>query len=137
MRTGVPSSSTKRSRGAAGQPSASPPSGFSGLDRIRAVRRLRRRRHHPRERRLVPEAARPVDGAEQAHQDRERADGLEAVRMRGEPAHRVERHRIAGDGLVLAAPRVGPRDRQLDLRVARGDAQLLREAVDRRRRDCR
>ena len=54
--------------------------------------------------------------------------------MRGEPAHRVERHRIAGDGLVLPAPRVRPRDRQFDLRVPRGDTQFLREAVNRGRR---
>jgi hypothetical protein len=82
----------------------------------------------------VAKAAGTIDRAEKAHQDRERADRLEAVRMRGEPAHRME-----GDGLPVtvscSAPRVGPRDRQLDLLVARGDAELLRESMDRRRRD--
>ena len=65
---------------------------------------------------------------------RERAHGVEAVRVRGEAAHRVEGDRVAGDRLVLVAPAVGPGDRQLDLLVARGDAHLVREAPDGRRR---
>ena len=45
-------------------------------------------------------------------------------------AHRVEGHRVAGDGVVLLAPAVGPGDRQLDALVARGDAHLVRQAAD-------
>ena len=85
-------------------PSASPPSGVFGLHGRGRVRRLGGRRDRARERRLVAEAAGPVDRAEQRHQDRERADRLEAVRMRGEPAHRVERDRIAGHGRRARTP---------------------------------
>ncbi len=102
----------------------------------RRVRRFRARRNRARKRRLVPKAAGPVDRAEDRHQDRQRADRLEPVAVRGQPAHRVERNRIAGDGVVLLAPGVGPGNRQLDLLVARGDAHLMRQAADGRGRDA-
>jgi hypothetical protein len=50
----------------------------------------------------------------------------------GESAHRVKRNGIPGDGLVLHAPAIGPRNRQLDLLVARRDAHLVREPAYRR-----
>ena len=40
------------------------------------------------------------------HQDRQRAYGLKAVGMRGEPAHRVERDRIAGDRFRARMPQL-------------------------------
>ena len=104
MRTGLPSSSTNRSSGSAGQPSAMPSSGVLGCTACGVVRRLGAGRNRARERRLVAEAAGPVDGAEQRHQDRQRADGVEAVGMRRQAAHGVEGHRVAGDGVVLLAP---------------------------------
>ena len=136
MLTGVPSGLTNRSSGTPGQPSARPASGVSGRTasgpdggfaeggtmRGKGVRW----RNPPG----------PVDRAEQRHEDRERPDRLESVRVRGEAAHRVERHRIAGHGRVLASPAIGPRDRQLDALVARGDAHLAREPSDRRRRNA-
>jgi hypothetical protein len=79
----------------------------------------------------VAEAAGPVDRAEHAHQDRQRADGLEAVGVRRQPAHRVKGHRVAGDRLVLVAPGVRPGDGQFDLLVPRGDAHFMGQAVDR------
>ncbi|MBV6477134.1 MAG: hypothetical protein MOGDAGHF_02816 [Rhodocyclaceae bacterium] len=52
--------------------------------------------------------------------------------MRRQAAHGVEGHRVAGDGVVVLAPGIGPRDGQLDLLVACGDAHLVGEALDRR-----
>ncbi len=137
MRTGLPSSSTNRSSGSAGQPSAMPSSGVFGLHRLRVVRRAGAGRDRARERHLVAEAAGTVDGAEQRHQDGQRTDGLEAVGMRRQAAHGVEGHRIAGDGFVFLAPGIGPGDRQFDALVARGDAHFVGQAADGRRRGCR
>ena len=78
----------------------------------------------------MAEAAGSVDGAEQRHQNRQRAYRLEAVGMRRQTAHRMEGHRIAGDAVVFLAPRVGPGDRQFDLLVARRDAHLVGETAD-------
>jgi hypothetical protein len=50
--------------------------------------------------------------------------------VRRQAAHRVEGHRIAADGVVLATPGVGPGDGQLDALVARGDAHLVRQPAD-------
>ena len=94
MRRGVPSASTSRSSGPVGKPSGGPaastpgatwpglPAGFGGGDRLR-------------ERRLVAEAARAIDPAEQHLQQVQRAAGLEAVGMGRDAAHRVHRHRAA------------------------------------------
>ncbi|KGD38802.1 hypothetical protein DO70_6472 [Burkholderia pseudomallei] len=57
--------------------------------------------------------------------------------MRGEPAHRMECNRVAGDGIVRLAPRVGPADRQRDLVIARDVRHLMREPADRRGRNAR
>ena len=81
---------------------------LAGLHRLLVVGRARAGRHRARERRLVAEAARAIDGAQQRHEDRERADGMEAVGVRREPAHRVERDRPAGHARVLHAPGIGP-----------------------------
>ena len=85
----------------------------------------------------MQEAAGAVDGAQQRHEDRERAHRVEAVGVRREPAHRVEGDRAAGDARVLRAPAVGPGDGQLERLVAGGRAHLAREAADGRRRECR
>ena len=53
--------------------------------------------------------------------------------MRCQPAHGVEGHRVAGDGVVLLPPGIGPGDRQFDPLVARGDAHFVRKAADTRR----
>ena len=106
------------------------------LHTVGAVRRLRTWRDRARKRRLVTKAAGAVDRAEYRHQHAERADRLEAVRVRGEATHRMECDRAAADRLVLPAPDVGPLDRQLDLLVARGDTHLVREAFDRLDRDA-
>jgi hypothetical protein len=135
MRTGEPSSLTKRSSGSPASPAPCRPAAV-GLHRARVVGRARAGRDGPRERRLVAEPAGPVDGAQQRHQDRQRTDGLEAVAVRRQAAHRVEGHRIAGDGVVLICPSVGPGDRQLDLLVARRDAHLVRQAADGLGRDA-
>ncbi len=103
------------------------------LDGLGALGRPGVGRHGARIGRLVPEAAGPVDGAQQRHQDGQRADGLEAVAVRRQATHRVEGDRVAGHALVLAAPPVGPGDGQLDGLVARGHAHLVRQAADRRR----
>ncbi len=106
-----------------------------GLDVLGAGGGLGAGRNRARERRLVAEAAGPVDGAENAHQDGHGANGLEAVGVRGQTAHGVESHRVAGHRLVIVAPGVGPGDRQLDLLVARGDAHFVRQALDGCHRD--
>ncbi len=106
------------------------------LHRIGVVGRFGGGRDRARERRLVAKAAGAVDGAQQRHQDRQRANGLEAVAVRSQAAHRMEGHRVAGDGVVLLAPAVGPGDRQLDLLVARGHAHLVRQAPDGLGRDA-
>ena len=51
---------------------------------------------------------RRVDGAQHAHQHRQRAHGLKAVGMRGQPAHGMEGHRspVVVDAVF---PGVGPR----------------------------
>ena len=67
-----------------------------------------------RVRRLVAKAAGRVDRAEHAHQHGERAHRLEAVRVRRQAAHRVERDRPRLRRRVLLAPGVGPGDRQLE-----------------------
>ena len=59
-------------------------------------------------RRLVAEAARRVDRAEQHLQEMQRAARVKAVRMRRDAAHRVHRDRAADHLRVLAAVRVGP-----------------------------
>ena len=104
---------------------------------VRTRGRLRRRRNGARKRRLVAKPARSIDRAQQTHQDRERTHRMKAVRMGSEPAHGVKRHWIAGHGLMLVAPAVGPGDRQFDLLVARGDAHFVRESPDGGRRYAR
>ena len=100
-----------------------------GTHRLRPFRRLGHRRDRPRERRLVTKTAGPVDGAEQRHQNRQRTDGLKTIGMRSKAAHRMEGHRVAGDGFVFLAPGIGPGNRQFDFLVARGDAHFMREAA--------
>jgi len=101
------------------------------LDIVRTAWRLRRRRHRARIRRLVTEAAGPVDRAEQRHQHGERANRLKAVGMRGKSPHGVKSDGVPRDAFVLRAPRVRPRNRQRDLVVARRLRHLAREAADR------
>ncbi len=100
------------------------------LDRQRRVRRFCARRNGAREWCLVAETAGTVDGAEQRHQNRQRADGVETVGVRRQPAHGVKGHGVAGDGVVFLAPGVGPGNRQHHFLVARGDAHLIGQAVD-------
>ena len=83
-----------------------------------------------RERRLVAKAARPVDGAKQAHQDRQRANGMKTVRVRGQSAHGMKRHRVTRNSLVVLAPDIGPGDRQFDLLVAGGHAHFVGQPPD-------
>ena len=101
-----------------------------GFDRQRRIGRARARRNRARERSLVAEAAGSIDGAEQRHQNRQRAYRLETVGMRRQTAHGMKGHRIAGDAVVFLAPRVGPCDRQFDLLVACRDAHFIGEAAD-------
>ena len=63
------------------------------------------RRHRFRERRLVAEAARRVDRAQQHLQHVQRAAGVEAVAVRADAAHRVHRHRPADHRVVSCGPR--------------------------------
>ncbi len=83
----------------------------------------------------MTKAAGAVNRAEQRHQHRKRADRLEAVGVRGQSAHRMKGHRIAGDRVVRFAPGVGPWDRQRDPVVAAGLDHFAREAANRVRRD--
>ncbi len=106
------------------------------LHGLGSFRWARIRWHRARVRRLVTKAAGAIDRSQQRHQDRQRADGVKAVRMRGQPAHCMKGHRIALDRVMPLAPAVGPGDRQLDLLVARGDAHLVRQAADRAGRDA-
>ena len=107
-----------------------------GLDGLRPLGRTGVGRHGARVGRLVPEAARAVDGAQQRHQDGQRADRLKAVGVRRQAAHGVKGHRVAGDRIVALAPAVGPGDGQLDLLVTRGDAHLVGQAADGGRRNA-
>ena len=84
------------------------------FDVVPRFRRLHIRRNRARKRRLVTEPAGPIDRPQQRHQDRERANRMEAVRMRGKSAHGMERDRVAGRRWMMIAPRIGPRNRQLD-----------------------
>ena len=107
-----------------------------GSYRQRRVRRLGARWNRAREWSLVAKAARSVDGAEQGHQNGQRAGRVKAVGMGGQTAHSVEGDRISGHAVVLLAPTVGPRDRQLNLLVACGDAHLMCQATNRLGRDA-
>ena len=69
------------------------------------VRRQLVRRDGLRVRRAGAEIAGAVERAEQHLDQVQRAARLEAVRMRGDPAHRVHRDRAADDLVVRAAPR--------------------------------
>jgi len=102
-----------------------------GLHVVGTVRRFRRRRHRARIRRLVPEAPRPVDRAEQRHQHGQCAYRLKAVRVRSEPPHCVKGDGRARHGLVRFAPRVGPSDRQRDLVIARDVGHFACKTADR------
>ncbi len=51
--------------------------------------------------------------------------------MRGKTAHRVECDRVAGNRFVLAAPGIGPGNRQLDLLITRGNPHFVRQTPDR------
>jgi hypothetical protein len=60
----------------------------------------------------------------------QRADGLEAVAVRRQAAHRVEGDRVAGHALVLA-PQESVQAIGSSMRlVARGDAHLVRQPAD-------
>ena len=137
MRTGAPSSSTNRSSGAPGQPSASPASGVFGCTRLRArsaswpaggmARGNGALWRKPPGRSMVPS----------------RLIRMASARIVWKPFECAARPRMAWNATGLpvtvscsVAPAVGPGDRQLDLLVARGDAHLVREAPDGRRRDA-
>ena len=130
MRSGLPSSSISRS------------SGPCGIAERRALQR-RVRRDWPAGpfsgsaasasagiRRLVAEAARALDRAEQHLQHMQHPAGLEAVGVGRDAAHGVHRHRAA-DGLVVAASGgVGPRRSSVD-RSARTRRAPARAAMRR------
>ncbi len=50
--------------------------------------------------------------------------------MGGQTAHGMESHGTSGDGVVILSPAIGPRDRQLDLLVARHHAHFMGDAAD-------
>ena len=74
------------------------------FDVLRAARRFGDGGNGTRKRRLVPKTPRPVDRAEQAHQDGQGAHGLKTVGVRRQTAHRMESDRVAGHRLVLDTP---------------------------------
>ena len=81
---------------------------LAGLDVGRAAGRLYAGRRWPRKGRLVAEAARRIDGAQQHLQDVDGAAGMEAVGMGRDAAHGMHRDRST-DHLVVAPPGpVGP-----------------------------
>ncbi len=106
------------------------------LDVLGTPRGLGAGRNGAWERGLVAKTAGAVDGAQDGHQDRHRADGVKAVGVGRQTAHGVEGHRVAGDGLVLVAPGVGPGDGQLDLLVAGGDAHFVGQPANGCRRNA-
>ena len=120
-------SSTSRSSGPCTKPSGSASSVPSSRARLAGPVR---RRDRLRIRRLVAERTRRIDRAEQQLQQVQRAAGVEAVAVRADAAHRVHRHRPADHLRVLAAPGVGPRDRQHELAVERRLGQFARDAAD-------
>ena len=117
MRWGLPFSSSSRSLGAAreaqvraiqrGSGTAVAVRGGVGLNRFGVGR-------------FEAEAAGHLDGAQEDLQHMQRAAGLEAVRVRRHPAHRVHRHRAAGHLGVCLTAEVGPFDIQLK-RLVKGD----------------
>ena len=78
----------------------------------------------------MTKAPRTIDGTKQRHQNRQGANGVEAVGMRRQAAHGMESDRIAGDRFVLSPPTIGPRDWQLDLLIAGGDSHFIGEAAN-------
>ena len=105
-----------------------------GVERAVVLARLARavgRRNRPRERRLVAERTGRIDRAQQQLQHVQRAAGVEAVAVRADAAHRMHRHRPPGHRGVLAAPAVGPRDRQLSLlsKAAAASSRAMRRMV--------
>ena len=95
------------------------------------------RRRGLRERRLVAEAARAIDRAQQHLQQMDGAAGLEAVGMRADAAHRMHGDRPADDLVVIAAGPIDPADWDLDRVVERRLRQFRRDAPDGRGAECR
>ena len=60
----------------------------------------------------------------------ERTAGVEAVAVRADPAHRMHRHWPSDHLRMLAAPAVGPGDRQRQLGIERGLGEFARDAAD-------
>ena len=83
-------------------------------------------------RRLVPKAAGCVDGAQHAHQHRQRTHGLKAVGMRRQPAHGVKSQRPRLRGWVYFAPGISPRNGQVKCLRQSGVAHLVGEFDDAR-----
>ena len=89
------------------------------LDVARLAARLEERRRLLGIGRLVAEPAGAIDRAEQDLQDVQDATGVEAVRVRRDPAHGVHADRPA-DHLLVATPRpIRPRDVERDLFLER------------------
>ena len=61
---------------------------------------------------------------------------MKTVGMRGQAAHRMKGHRIAGDGVVFLPPGIGPGNRQFDFLITCGDAHFVRQTADARRRNA-
>ncbi len=107
-----------------------------GLDHGRVVEGPVVRHDVARVRRLVAEAAGRVDGAQHAHEHRQRAHRLEPVGMRRQPAHGVEGHRPPLGGGVPLPPRIGPRNGKFEGLVQRRLPHFARQLADALGRDA-
>ena len=83
-----------------------------------------------RVRRLMPKAARRVDGAQHAHQHRQGPHRLKAVGVRCQPAHGMKGQRPRLGAGVDLAPGIGPGDRQLKGLLQGRVAHLKRQRPD-------
>ena len=101
-----------------------------GLDHVRVVEGPVVGHDVARIRRLVPKATRGVDGAQQAHEHRQRTYRLKTVGVRRQPAHGVKSQWPPQGGGVFFAPGIGPGDGQLKGLGEGRVAQLLRQQAN-------
>ena len=114
---------------AAGRPSACRPRPYQ------ACRPASVQRGGPRKWRLVAEAARHIDAADQHLHQVQRAAGMEPIRMRGDAPHRVEGDRTPDHTFLAAAGPIRPRLLDHHLFLERDMRDFGCKSADRLRRD--
>ena len=73
---------------------------------------------------LKAETAGNIDRSKEKLEEMQRATGLEAIRMRRNPTHRMEGHRAADHFVVLLTPEISPRAVQFNRFVKSNTGQI-------------